>query len=58
MDRATVEQAEAPMPTQEVLRQAAATIKPLLPPDFYGRVILIFEAGNALRVEVNQSFKL
>lgn len=48
----------APVPTQEVLKQATEIIKPLLPLDFYGKVVLIFEAGRGTRVEIQQSIKL
>jgi len=44
--------------TAEILIEAAELIKQVLPPDYYGRVILIFEKGKATRTEVQQSFKL
>jgi hypothetical protein len=52
------EQLLAPQPTQDVLKAAAETIKPLLPLDFYGKVVIVFEAGRAQRVEIQQSIKL
>ena len=58
MPQDPMEQVDAPRPTKEVLQQAAEILALLLPPDFYGKVVLTFEAGRCPRVEVNQSFKL
>lgn len=44
--------------TAEILTKAAELIKQVLPPEYYGRVILIYEKGKATRTEVQQSFKL
>lgn len=58
MPKTEVSTTEAMPTTAEMLHKAASEISPLLVNDFYGRVMLIYEKGNLVRVEVLQSYKV
>ena len=44
--------------TAEAILRSAQALRPILPERFYGRFILIFEAGRPIRWETLQSGKL
>jgi hypothetical protein len=54
-----IEPAIETMPTTaEIILQAAAVLEPILPPEFYGKIVLIFEKGKPLRLVQETSIKL
>lgn len=56
---AATESAKSTMPTTaEIVLGAAALLKPILPPDFFGKVILIYENGKPLRMMKEESMRL
>lgn len=51
--------AQTAMPTTaDAIYRAAAMLAPILPPDFYGKVVFIYEAGRPLRMVKEESIKL
>lgn len=51
--------AQATMPTTaDAIYRAAAMLAPILPADFYGKVTLIYEAGQPQRMVKEESLKL
>lgn len=44
--------------TAEIVLQAAAILAPVLPPEFYGKAVIIYEKGKALRMIKEESIKL
>ena len=44
--------------TAESILRAAMDLRPILPENFYGRFVLIFEGGRPIRWETLQSGKL
>lgn len=53
------ESATTRMPTTaECILRAAAALKPILPEDFFGRIVISFEHGMPARLVKEESYKL
>lgn len=44
--------------TAEIILEAAAILAPVLPTHFYGKAVIIYENGRALRMIKEESIKL